>query len=294
MTRGFVTVATGDIHYYKIASELLHSYRFHSKNPLPFAIIAESENEYTAEFDQCLILKETHRSYIDKLEMFDVLPFDINIFIDADCLAYRDLNRLFEIFKDADDFCCFGRVLPLDDRTGWFNYEDIGELQKKVNYIVGLHGGIYYMRKTELCRHIFDSAKEYLDKYEEFHFKGHFKMGDEPLLALSMAVNGMKPIPHDLSAITCYWEYENKMRFDFAVGEAIIIPKQLETDLVHWGTRFTKELLYEKQTAIMHALEKKKGIFIIERKYDFLLLLRRVQELIFRGINKFKRIIKRN
>ena len=40
--------------------------------------------------------------------MGQVLPYDINIFIDADCLAFGDLNRLFEDFEEADDFSCLG------------------------------------------------------------------------------------------------------------------------------------------------------------------------------------------
>ena len=48
MTHGFITIATGDAQYYKIAVNLLHSYRWFSKAPVPFAILADQENEYTA------------------------------------------------------------------------------------------------------------------------------------------------------------------------------------------------------------------------------------------------------
>ena len=51
MTHGFITIATGDAQYYKIAVNLLHSYRWFSKAPVPFAILADQENEYTADFD---------------------------------------------------------------------------------------------------------------------------------------------------------------------------------------------------------------------------------------------------
>lgn len=87
------------------------------------------------------------------------MPYDINIFIDSDCIAYGDLNRLFGLFEEADDFCCFVRALPLDDKTGWFEYENLGELRAKVDYVVGLHGGIYYIRKTEKAKLVLDDAK---------------------------------------------------------------------------------------------------------------------------------------
>ena len=215
MTHGFITIATGDTQYYQMAVNLLHSYRYFSKAPLPFAILTDQENEYTAEFDTVRLFSHAHRNYLDKLEMFALLPYDVNLFIDADCLAYGDLNRLFTLFQNADDFSCFGRVLPLDDTTGWFEYKNLGELQEKVSYVVGLHGGIYYMRKTERCRAVLETAQKLVPHYREYRFKGKFATpGDEPLVALSMALNGCKPIPHDLQGILCYW----KNAAEFAQG----------------------------------------------------------------------------
>ena len=48
MSHGFLTIAAGDEKYYKMAANLLQSYRYFSKSPLPFAILADRENEYTA------------------------------------------------------------------------------------------------------------------------------------------------------------------------------------------------------------------------------------------------------
>lgn len=141
MSHSFLTIAMGDEKYYKMATNLLQSYRYFSKSPLPFAILADRENEYTAKFDDVMLLENAHCNYLDKLSMLESLTYDVKIFIDADCIAYGDLNRLFDMFKDADDFSCFGRVLPLNDKTGWFEYENLGELKQKVSYVVGLHGG---------------------------------------------------------------------------------------------------------------------------------------------------------
>ena len=250
MTHGFITIATGDAQYYKMAANLLHSYRWFSKAPLPFTILADQENEYTAEFDDVRIFPQVHCNYLDKLEMFALLPYDVNIFIDADCLA-------FTLFQNADDFSCFGRVLPLDDMTGWFEYKNLGELQEKVSYVVGLHGGIYYMRKTSRCRAVLETAQELVPHYAEYRFKGKFATpGDEPLVALSMALNGCRPIPHDLRGILCYWEYLGKMQLNLPKGIALARDIGLETDLLHWGTRYTRTPLYRKQVKDLHTLER--------------------------------------
>lgn len=300
MSKGFITIATGKEEYYILAKNLLESYRYFSKSPLPFAILCDRENEYTELFDNVILFKNgATNSYLDKLDLGEYLPYDETIFIDADCLAYADLNILFDRFANTDDFCCYGRVLPLDDLTGWFEYKYLGELQQRVSYIVGLHGGIYYMRKGQVVKNVFSDAKKLVPDYTKFHFKGKFDTpGDEPLVALSMALNNCHPIPHDLSAICCYWEYVDKMSIDIITGEARIIPEEnRKTILVHWGTRYTRELLYQKQEALLHLITIGSGescseIKICKRTYDRKIAVAKCKKLLLRVINKIKRTLK--
>lgn len=295
MTHGFITIATGDVQYYKMAENLLRSYRRFSKAPLPFAILADRMNEYTAEFDDVQLMPHAHRNYLDKLEMFGLLPYDVNIFVDADCLAYGDMNRLFDIFGDANDFSCFGRVLPLDDTTGWFEYKNLGKLQQKVSYVVGLHGGIYYMRKTERCKAVLETARELVADYEEYQFKGNFTTpGDEPLVALSMAINGCKPIPHDLRGIMCYWEHIGNMRLNLPNGIALAKDINVKTDLLHWGTRFTRTPLYRKQINDLHTMEHggSRIAFLLHTiQYGAAEAYVRTARLAQRGWNKIMRVL---
>ena len=290
-TTGFFTVATGDEHYYKIAANLLRSYRQFSSEPLPFAILADRENAYTKEFDKTVILRDPTRSYLDKLSLYDYLPYDTSVFIDADCRAYGDLNVIFDHFREADDFCCYGRVLPLEDRTGWFNYEDLGELQSQVSYCVGLHGGIYYIRRTPKAAEVFEAAKQIARDYEKYSFKGRFSTpGDEPILALSMALTGCKPIPFRPEGICCYWEHENQMNLDIAKGSAVIRKTGQQTHLVHWGTRFTRQLLYQKQAAALALLDSPGKRILSNWNYDAKIAYSKAAAFSKRVKNKLKRI----
>jgi len=293
MTQGFFTVATGDEHYYKIAAQLLRSYRYHTARPLPFAIVADRENEYTALFDRVILLDTPANSYLDKLSLYDNLPFDIGVFVDADCLAYGDLNSIFDDFAGADDFCCYGRVLPLEDKTGWFNYEDLGDLQPRVSYCVGLHGGIYYIRKTDAAAKLFATARQIARDYASYKFKGHFATpGDEPIMALSMALHGMKPIPFRRDGICCYWEYENDMALDMAGGTARVRSTGQPTHLVHWGTRFTRGTLYAKQVAVLRLCLEGAGAGKLARckaEFDTKLILERAGKFARRVKNKLRR-----
>lgn len=296
--KGFVTIATGKEEYYILAVNLLRTYRFFCDKPLPFAILSDRENEYTKEFDDVIILENATNSYLDKLQLADYIPYDINIFIDSDCLAYGNLNTLFHYFETADDMSCFGRVLSLDDKTGWFEYDNLGDLKSKVTYCVGLHGGIYYMRNTPKCKAVFDSARKLVQQYESFKFKGKFSTpGDEPLVALAMAVNQCKPVPFKLEAICCYWEYLNCMKIDISKEKASILKENVQdTILLHWGTRYTRSLTYKREVQLLSVLEdrgksKKLKITLCKIKFGVLLKINAVKCFFIRVKNKILRTI---
>lgn len=252
MTRGFLTLAAGDDRYRRLAANLLRSYRRHTAKPLPFAILTDRETADIQGFDRVLLLENAGGTYLDKLRLFEYLPFDETIFIDADCLAYGDLNEIFSWFQGADDVSCHGRVLPLTDKSGWFDYENLGPLQSKVAYCVGLHGGLYYIRRTETAAAVFATAQKLAENYENFRFRGNFPApGDEPLMALAMALQGLKPIPFRREGICCYWEHRRDLQLNILRGRAVRRATGERTILVHWGTRFTRGLRYRVQAALL-------------------------------------------
>lgn len=117
--KGFVTVATGNTMYYIMARNLLLSYRHFATDPLPFAIICDRTNRYTDCFDDVILLRDPTRSYNDKLLLPSLVPYDQTIFVDADCLAYRDLNDMWTIFALA---CAVLGYAPADNYFPWICY----------------------------------------------------------------------------------------------------------------------------------------------------------------------------
>ena len=127
MTRGFITIATGRDKYYEMAKNLVLSYRLFCDNPLPFAIMCDKENEYTKAFDQVVLFQPGPRVYFNKFELLKRSPFDETIFIDADCLAYADLNDFWDYFASSDDFSGCGTNYPIDSEKGLFQDGKVGE-----------------------------------------------------------------------------------------------------------------------------------------------------------------------
>ena len=246
MTRGFATIATGSDHFYEIAANLLASYHCFAKDPLPFALLCDRENEYSKLFDQVVIIENPHCSYLDKLALPALAPFDETIFVDSDCLAYRDLNDFWDHFEEAPDFAVFGRHCPPDrEDDGWFNKGGVGEYAEAIDFIPDFPGWVYFMRKGEGLEAFSDLSYRILENYSAYTFRGFEKPADEPIFALAMAVSGFKPVSSD-GVPLCFYALADP--FESNIERGIVRyaadydrPKTMHSwaYLVHWGSRNT-------------------------------------------------------
>lgn len=245
MSRGFVTIATGKTHYYKIAANLLASYRLHASRACPFAIICDRENEYTAAFDKLVRMENPAHSYLDKLRLFDCLPWDETIFIDADCLVYGNIDRWWELFeKNGSDFSVFGWAYEdLKTDKGWFRTEGMGEFQSQIHYVPSFSGGVYYLRRTETCKRVFEIAKYAAAHYRDYPFAIFQDPADEPVIALGMAVTDCRPV--DCRDVGLY-TYRRLMRADIDVPQAEWLRDGAwePIQLIHWGNFGTMKAFY--------------------------------------------------
>lgn len=241
-TRGFITIATGNEKYYKLAVQLLRSYRDHCPAGVPFAIICDRENDYTQEFDDVVVMDSPNRSYMDKLMLYRYSPYDETIFIDADSLVLADPSGLWDDYADADDVSCCGVVYPLDSDRGWFRYDGCGKYKEQVKFLLDLHGGIYYFRRTQRCREIFETAIELADNYSQYGFRCFDQPADEPVMALSMAIHNCRPCakPARLLFVPSYW---GKLRVNVH-GELLLNGKPRHVEILHFATPNTELFLY--------------------------------------------------
>jgi hypothetical protein len=301
--RGFITIATGKEKYFQLARNLLFSYRQFSKTPLPFAIITDRENEYTKEFDDVVIINDSTFSYMDKLKLYKYTPYDETIFIDADCLAYQDLNTYWEYFKDAGDFSCFGQVYDINSKNGWFINDGIGEYKDKVSFIPNFSGGIYFFRKTPCCTSVFEKAINFAEHHNHYKFKTYGELADEAVLALSMALHNCRPVDRFPQSTAIYPAIKTisadifKQKVSYTTKSK---PKENSAILIHWGNFYTTKALYKFEVEKLLLMRRggnlsfiEKVLYIFKLKYhyykflDFNLLI-----FIYRGFRKVFRIIK--
>ena len=249
VSRGFVTIATGKKHYYKIAANLLCSYRLHA-GARPFAIICDRENEYTSQFDKVVLMENPTHSYMDKLRLFDCLPWDETIFIDADCLVYGDIDRWWTLFEEnGSAFSVFGCAYEdLETNKGWFKTAGMGKYRDQIHFVPSFSGGIYYLRRTEICKQVFEIAKNAATHYRDYPFAIFQDPADEPVIALGMAVTNCRPLDYgDVGLYT----YRRFTRADISVPQAEWYSKGAwkPIRLIHWGNFGTMKALYLFESA---------------------------------------------
>ncbi|MBQ1382375.1 MAG: hypothetical protein IIY73_00535 [Solobacterium sp.] len=262
MSKGFITIATGDEQYYRIAYNLLLSYRAFSKDPVPFALLCDRENEYTAQFDQVIIMEHPYRSYLDKLRFPLYTPFDETIFIDADCLAYRDLNDFWDSFAGGSYFSVFGEDLPVDYAYGWFKPEDMGEFKDRIHIIPEFIGGVYYVRKCPELTEFMNTVDYVHEHYYDYRFRQFTDPCDEPVFALSLAAHGLHTAGNRTLDI-CFYPHNTYFKADIseqsiAYRDVYHPERGLITDswMIHWGSGNTRRPRYKLEVYRLNRLIK--------------------------------------
>ena len=250
--RGFVTIATGNPKYYQMAVNLLYSYRQYSNDSAPFSLICDCDCPEAREFDSFVLIQDAKNSYLDKLSLYQYTPYEETIFIDADALILADTQILWDDFANKPDFSCYGRVLPLDSRDGWFFYEEMGDLKPQLSYGISMHGGLYYLRKTPACREIFEKARYFANHYHQYTFANFKTPADEPVLALAMALAGGKPC--DTCAVSdrvvFLPSFDERLRVN-RKGVLMLDDKVCEAPILHFGNRNLSKFLYQYLLAIL-------------------------------------------
>jgi len=266
--RGFLTIATGNNRYYDLALNLLHSYRYHTSEPYPFAILCDCENDKTKDFNDVIVIEKPSFSYNDKLQLFDYLPYQETIFIDADSLAYSDLNKWFDLFSEQGDFSCFGFAYKdLSTKNGWFSLPGMGKYEESISFIPSFNGGVYYLRNTETCKKVFSIAKECARDYHDYSFRGFKAAADEPVLALGMSVCGCEPLNKEEIVFA---PSKNSLLLNIADRQALNKKTGKSYSLIHWSNYHTLQSDYQLEVRrLKYAYYNKKSNFLLRLLYQY-------------------------
>ncbi len=257
LMKSFLTIATGDVKYYKMALNLLKSYKLFNKEGAKFSIIADRKNEYTEQFDETIILDNPACSFMDKVNMLKDPVFDRNIFIDADCLVYGDIQYLWTLFPDSG-ISCFGRKFELNSDEGWFDSNNLGKYKDTVKSNIGMHGGIYYFSKDNKTADVYKTCLDIINSYEDYTFKYFSSPADEPVIALAMAINDIYPVDWDICndrGVYLFYPYAKKIKCNVIKGKLSYLKDKhwyKDISILHFQNINTEKALYKSEVTRMN------------------------------------------
>ncbi len=204
MSEGFITIAYGAKEYIRMARAMALSYRrFNSSRP--FAVVTDEGNikNLSPYFDIVIPLKSEYgKGVVQKLHMDLYAPFEKNVFIDSDCLFYKDPELVWQSYNQGDFTMRGWRYL-----TGYTEYEqkdpylfldDVAATLRKRNLTRFPHfnSGVMGFRKNSP---VFGLSREIYKNAADLGFK-KFKnapLADEPVFALAMEEAGVELYPWD-------------------------------------------------------------------------------------------------
>ncbi len=253
--KGFITIATGNKYFKRLAHNLKRSYDYqHQSERYPWAILTDKNDDLLSAFDKIIILPNASCSYLDKIKMLSIPPWDENIFVDADCLIYGDISNLFNYFP-INGVKHIGNCFPITATgKGWFDIENIGIYKPKVFFKIHSHGGLIFFNKSVKTLAVYNTCLDIVEHWADLKFREFIHPADEPILALSMAINNCPPIEDNMEKILCFYRVHKKNIIHIDILNGIMSYRGKWNDvkydnvlIVHWGNAETKGYLYKSE-----------------------------------------------
>ncbi len=197
--RAVLTLALGPSIYRDMAVNLIRSiHRWHPAGTLPIMLATDDPAPLPRELAnvQLRVLKpqELGAGFETKLHLDRLAPAQCTLFIDADCLVYEPLDRLFGRLAGRPVATVGGAISAGE----WFG--DVAALCRQLNVpaIPKFNGGLYYLERGEKSSAVYQRARELAGRYDELglvRLRG--RPNDELLMASAMALAGLAAVPDD-------------------------------------------------------------------------------------------------
>jgi lipopolysaccharide biosynthesis glycosyltransferase len=188
---GILTIAFGSDKYVNMAINLGRSIQLNSPN-IKTAIVTDSENQELTKLYNFVIPLNTvfGKNVEQKLYLDKYSPFHRTLFIDSDCLVFRDLEFAFNLFFDTHAIAIGTEFFMPGDECA---FADVKKVTTNLNIkkIPRFNGGVYYVSKTSNQPNILARAREFVDCYEELGFWSFRNQGPADELLIGAAVESM-------------------------------------------------------------------------------------------------------
>ena len=239
--RGLITIAYGNSKYIKMGKILARSIRLNSPN-VKLAVVTDSDDsELSSLFDHVIKINlQWPPGVAQKLYLDHYTPFDETIFIDSDCIVYKNLDLIWDYYQSCD----FGikGYNYLTAQQQHYSIEDLSACleQLKLKRMASFNSGVIYFNKTKKAKAIFANAREIYNQRDALTLK-EFKnapVNDEPIFALAMEMHNVEILPWDNACVMGTYsgnvKYKNRIHVLKRRGQYIKNNVLLDPMIIHF------------------------------------------------------------
>jgi hypothetical protein len=203
--KSIFTIATGSEVYLRYAFNLARSFALHNDlEQTSFYVVTDLRCPPPADlsFVRTIDLpgEIASKGLGPKLYLDVLAPTKISLFLDSDCLVFRDLEFVFDRFR--------GRpisVVGVDVADGTWCGPSAAGLCSQFGFasMPRFNGGLYYLEKGTLATSVYQTARQLESQYDVLGFHRHRGwLNEEPLLSLAMAIHSQVSIADDGSILS--------------------------------------------------------------------------------------------
>lgn len=248
MNKGVLTIAQGERQYIDLAKNLAISLSVHNPD-LKKALVTDSEDPELKKLYDIVIPVDNSIGigFLQKLYIRDYTPFDETLFIDVDCLVVRDINFLWEPFRKCD-VSVIGKKVFEGELFG-FPLLDI-QNRLDLKYVISFNGGVYYFKKNEKAKMIFDKSKDIVKNYDNYNIvKVRGEIADEPLMSLAMGIYNQEPVDDHGKGMYTPVGQSGQFKMDVLKGYCKFIKSGIEVSpaIMHFGFGHTQAFHYRRE-----------------------------------------------
>lgn len=262
------TVAKGNKKYIRMAIALARSFALHNDvDAISFYLFSDQIVSLPPDLDfvHVRLLPEVARTAPGlefKLYFDQIAPDGGAIFIDADCLVFRDLAPLFLQFAETPV-----SVIGFNITQGDWCGSDTESVLRKTGlpYLIRFNGGLYYINRGNEADAVYNTARALRDVYDGLGFSriGANFINDEPLLSMALVTHRLKSIFDDSSVLADLSCDRRKSTLDVVKGTIQLVNcqegdparrwwhniEQFSPAILHYGSGGYRGYLFARESA---------------------------------------------
>jgi len=196
--RELITIATGPRVYMEMALCLARSvWHWDPGFRGTFTIITDAAARLPRDLEGRVRMKVVpapsgDAGYAVKVNLHDYSEGQAVLFVDADSIAIGPVSRIFDALE-SESFVVFGHTVD----SGWW-WCDVPQTLERfgLGYLPSFYGELYYFRRGDGARKIFEHARELAARYDALGFQRlRGRVNEEAPMAVALASAGIKPLP---------------------------------------------------------------------------------------------------